>query len=274
MSIPLADIHTTDAPHSKDSQPAPPSPTVPSVASCTLAPSTDDLLISPRPLGPTHLLVAHDTETLSGYFPRIIECPINDLAFAANCPNMHRSGAHARLLPHRSQHELPRVLLRVPTLAALPEFVAYLHTKNQAALFRACVAEWIRDAVHPIPRQAAAPAAAAVPIAKAARIRYFFGFRRRRRACSYLQTGGGGQAAATGRSVDSIAREIAEAEASVPHAAGPGDVATAMANLEALRQHAVHLGYYSAELWFELQFMLDVLRKAVSARARLDKAEA
>lgn len=139
-----------------------------------------DELISPRPLGPTHMLILHADPTHptpSASFldkkPRnpqmlqtkkplpplpysnVIEIPINDLIFCLNVPNLspslHTTTKRRPALPPRLHKELPRVLLGpVPHLETFPDLVVYLHTQNQAELFRKLIPEWIRDSVHPL----------------------------------------------------------------------------------------------------------------------------
>ena len=124
--------------------------------------STPEKLISPRPPGLTHILIVYVTMpsrpivppvdpqgTLSRckknavtYYPEVIELPINDLIFILNVPNLAPSkAADTPLLPRRLQKELPRVLMYVPHLDTFPELVIYLHTKNQAELFRKIIPE-------------------------------------------------------------------------------------------------------------------------------------
>ncbi|KAJ7507088.1 hypothetical protein B0H11DRAFT_1970178 [Mycena galericulata] len=132
--------------------------------------STEKKLISPRPLGPTHILVVH-SEPLSvsksgksalprpsrGHatkpsFPNM-DIPINDLLFLLSAPNLVTVSGHCPL-PHRLHKELPRALLRVPHLETFHELIVYIHTMNQAELFRKLVPEWMRDLMHPLPVQA------------------------------------------------------------------------------------------------------------------------
>ncbi|KAG6810993.1 hypothetical protein H0H92_009496 [Tricholoma furcatifolium] len=132
--------------------------------------STSEKLISPRPLGPTHILILHSTagpsrafhpalgasvrrrrtgkqsSPLSLSLGNIVEIPINDLLFVLNVPNLT-----PRVLPPRLHKELPRVVMYVPHLDTFPELVVYMHTQNQAELFRMIVPEWIRDLLHPLP---------------------------------------------------------------------------------------------------------------------------
>ncbi|KIJ91482.1 hypothetical protein K443DRAFT_686026 [Laccaria amethystina LaAM-08-1] len=70
-------------------------------------------------------------------YREVIELRINDLIFILNAPNLaHSKAPDTPLLPRRLQMELPRVLMYLPHLDTFPELVIYLHTKNQAELFR------------------------------------------------------------------------------------------------------------------------------------------
>ncbi|KAL0945892.1 hypothetical protein HGRIS_012177 [Hohenbuehelia grisea] len=132
----------------------------------SLALSTAHQLISPRPLGPTHVLVVYakpsqnqsaaaqhrhrrsNSVTPSPSHPEPLEVAINDLLFVVNSPNLLMYPA----LPRRLERDLPRVVIRgVPHIDTFPELNAYLRTKNQAALFRALLPEWLRDVMHPLP---------------------------------------------------------------------------------------------------------------------------
>ncbi|KAL0575317.1 hypothetical protein V5O48_006668 [Marasmius crinis-equi] len=132
--------------------------------------STRDVLVSPRPLGPTHICVLIEDDTLDcrsdtakskqrGAKPRpplytqTIDQPINDLLFTLNAPNLMPADAHSGVsalsaLPRRLYKELPRVGIRVPHLNTFPNLVVYLHKKNQAELFRKIIPEFIRDIMH------------------------------------------------------------------------------------------------------------------------------
>ncbi|KAL0062285.1 hypothetical protein AAF712_010854 [Marasmius tenuissimus] len=141
--------------------------------------STRDVLISPRPLGPTHICVLVKDNNHGGTIdiggggsgttakqrakPRpqrllhtqTIDQPINDLLFTLNAPNLLPADADSGVstlssLPRRLHKELPRVGIRVPHLDTFPALVVYLHTKNQAELFRRIIPEFIRDIMHPL----------------------------------------------------------------------------------------------------------------------------
>jgi len=138
--------------------------------------STQHKLISPRPLGPTHILLLYLSAPLcsnnvdvhrpsgGGYnhpvpttattpARELQEVPINDLLFILNVPNFipFREDGVTLTLPPRLHQQIPRLLLKVPHLETFSELTIYLHTKNQAELFRSLIPEWIRDIMHPLP---------------------------------------------------------------------------------------------------------------------------
>ncbi|KAJ7052662.1 hypothetical protein C8F01DRAFT_563049 [Mycena amicta] len=112
--------------------------------------STNDKTISPRPLDdPTHILIMYDqtvpADKNKGDFPHI-EMAICDLVFLVNAPRILASS-----FPRREQYTLPRVLLYMPDLATAHAVVTFLHTLHQQELFRACIPQWILDAMMPLP---------------------------------------------------------------------------------------------------------------------------
>lgn len=137
--------------------------------------STEDRVISPRPLEPTHILLVYaesivtstvpltdGTNTLprrkgkaglTMTYPEILEVPVNDLVFTLNVPNLKPTGHSGTIsaLPRRLHRELPRAMLRVPHLETFHSLVVYLHTKNQAELFSNIIPEWLRELMHPLP---------------------------------------------------------------------------------------------------------------------------
>lgn len=119
--------------------------------------STQETMISPRPLGPTHILVIYSPDSHPIPSPRttlilrthkpivkILEIPINDLLFVLNVPNLSPFPP----LPRRLPDELPRVILPVPHLSTFHDLMIYIHTLNQAELFRRILPEWIRDLIN------------------------------------------------------------------------------------------------------------------------------
>jgi hypothetical protein len=129
--------------------------------------TTTSKMFSPRPLGPTHVLVVVEASQevfnassrrrnrgdYTVTYSSCLELPINDLLFILGCPNLNeRIGhtIHCSPLPHRLTEELPRVGVCVPNVQTFPELVVFLHTYNQAELFRKIVPEWVRDMVHPL----------------------------------------------------------------------------------------------------------------------------
>ncbi|KAJ7050186.1 hypothetical protein C8F01DRAFT_1264272 [Mycena amicta] len=112
--------------------------------------STNDKTISPRPLDdPTHILIMYDqtvpADKNKGDFPHI-EMAICDLVLLVNAPRILASS-----FPRREQYTLPRVLLYMPDLATAHAVVTFLHTLHQQELFRACIPQWILDAMMPLP---------------------------------------------------------------------------------------------------------------------------
>lgn len=246
--------------------------------------STTDQLISPRPLGPTHMLIAFSTEPLSGVYPKILECPINDLLFVANCPNLLPDLASGKKLPHRLPRDLPRVLLRVKDLETFGPLVVYLHTKNQAALFRALVPEWIRDVVHPLPMLfKSATAAATSPVllsslssssrsingASSSRGRTARRLRRNGSPDSDLTIVTSLPTQTAARTVESVATDLNNIEGLVPYAARRDDLSTTYGRLSKLKGNLDLLGYYGREVWIELDGMREVLGKALSEKKRM-----
>ncbi|KAI0316893.1 hypothetical protein OF83DRAFT_204664 [Amylostereum chailletii] len=224
-------------------------------------PSTPDKL-SPRPPGPTHSLVAYESDppSLSGRFSTLVESPINDLLFVANCPNLFTAETE-RVLPPRIEDKLPRVLIKVKSLEAWPELVIYLHTKNQRALFRALVPEWIYDLVHLLPlgnepnfSQSAA----------------------RGRKLSLGCIAWEEEISERPRSVDTtatIAQEIVDAEASLPPHVGHQDILAVGKRLSALRANLDLIGYFNTRLWLELDVLMSIIIEVINLKAKVAKEE-
>jgi hypothetical protein len=63
----------------------------------TLNLSTTHKLISPQPLGPTHILVVFNTSSSRSH--TYLECPINNLIFLLNSLNLANPGVLSRRLP-------------------------------------------------------------------------------------------------------------------------------------------------------------------------------
>ncbi|KAA1474593.1 hypothetical protein DENSPDRAFT_931767 [Dentipellis sp. KUC8613] len=209
-------------------------------------------VISPRPLGPTHLLVLYDTTPLSGIYSRYIECPINALVFAAHCPNLQLN-AHGRTFPHRLPQELPRVRMEVPHLDAFVPLLAYLHTKNQAALFRALVPEWLRDILHPVVMAGLADPCPAPDYARRSRKLSI-----RISSCASVTS-----LELPQRTLFSVAQEIRDAEARAPRPLGGSDVEDAFHKLVGLKTDLEFIGYHPRDLSYELEMMLRILAAAM-----------
>lgn len=251
----------------------------------TITLSTVDKLISPRPLGPTHLLVAHSTlpqtnlgaaprikvlrrkKSTTIAFPKVVELPINDLLFILNVPNLSPT---IPALPRRLYKELPRVLMFVPHLETFPELVIYLHTKNQAELFRKLIPEWMRDIMHPLP-MAGSIANIVEPRNVTCRAGRFFGMLVSGSASNYSLDQDNSTSSETERNIDSIVREIAEAACPLAiHGSSAHPLLHTTSRLDALRDNLEHIGYFSKDLWNELETCREILVRAVSWKAMIE----
>ncbi|TFK32389.1 hypothetical protein BDQ12DRAFT_739386 [Crucibulum laeve] len=267
--------------------------------------STAEQLISPRPLAPTHILVAYTitptvvvsplsrldqntTRRPRPTFPEIVELPINDLSLILNAPNLASStiegnGIGGPVLPHRLHKKLPRVLIQVPHLETFPEAIIYLHTKNQAELFRKLIPEWMRDIMHPLPApqvntvaQGNSNQANGISLAMdGKKVMKLLGMLVPGSTPCYVETTDCRytSGAYEGRTVNTIAEEIAEAEYlssdTIKFGSATDPLINTAAMLEALRDNMFHLGYFAKELWDELDTCRDILLRAVTYKARI-----
>ncbi|KAA1474585.1 hypothetical protein DENSPDRAFT_841190 [Dentipellis sp. KUC8613] len=214
-----------------------------------------DCVISPRPLGPTHILVAYETAPLSGIYSRFFECPINAAVFVAHCPNLQVSWK-GRTFPHRLPRELPRVLMEVPHLDEFVPLLVYLHTKNQAALFRALIPEWLRDILHPA--LMAGVADESTQVGRQRRGRMFF-----LRLGSCFAAPLAPTMDLSQRTIESVSQEIRDAEARASQPLCKGDVRVAFHRLACLKANLEFIGYFPRELWFELELSLKILVRSL-----------
>ncbi|KAJ7734766.1 hypothetical protein DFH07DRAFT_119575 [Mycena maculata] len=260
--------------------------------------STEKKLISPRPLGPTHILVVHSqplSVSKSGKntlprpatkpsFPNM-DIPINDLIFMLNAPNLVPANGRCPL-PHRLHHELPRALLRVPYLETISELIVYLHTHNQAELFRALVPEWLRDLMHPLPAPAL-PGAKDTASRKQRSPASLFGILASSTAkltlsssassihsLDTLASGSSGHSgdlpAAPERTADAIARDIVD---SLPFFSdedpAKDELVAALTTLNALKANLEFFGYFGKAVWDELEACIGILTRALVHRASI-----
>ncbi|KAK0205586.1 hypothetical protein DFS33DRAFT_1429435 [Desarmillaria ectypa] len=230
--------------------------------------TSDGLLVSPRLLGPTHILVAFPSEdppagSSISVPARAIEFPINDLLFVLNAPNLSRSPK----LPTRLHRELPRVGIRVPDVETFRHLVIYLHTRNLGQLIRAIIPDWIRDLVYPL---TALPAfAMAVSFSKEKRKRGLLGILNDvGLTCSFMSGDAFESQEQQSRPknlADAVAHELAEASRENNH----GDLIKYTAVLNALQANLRLLGYYEQSLWSELDLYHDTLVSAISLEAKV-----
>ncbi|KAJ6464041.1 hypothetical protein C8R45DRAFT_840552 [Mycena sanguinolenta] len=267
----------------------------------TIVVSTDKKLLSPRPLGPTHILVIH-TEPLSisksgksalprrgrgdatkPAFPNM-DVAINDVLFVMGAPNVVTPDGRCSL-PHRLHKELPRVLLRVPSLQTFPELIVYLHTMNQAELFRRLIPEWMRDHIHPLPVSS--------PPAKNKDTASIFSPKKSRGPASLLGLLAPSKLASSASStysVDTVSSGMSEHSNDVPPALertadtvardivdslpffsdeDPQDdeLVSTIATLHALKANLEFLGYLGKSVWDELEMSINILTRALVHRA-------
>ena len=246
--------------------------------------STTDKLISPRPLGPTHILLIHTssapctptnnsrrtTNPIRGSFPKVVELPINDLLFLLNVPNLP---SHIPVLPRRLHKELPRVVMRVPHLETFPELAVYLHTMNQAELFRALIPEWIRDLMHPLPSVATNSRNIVEELKHTScKPRQLLGIF----ACCFSSDSSNhavlpiASPPERGRTINTISKEISEVAASTADGSGFDPVLHAVCLLDALRDNLDYIGYFGKALWNELDICREILVRAISWRAKVN----
>lgn len=236
--------------------------------------STPDKMISPVPLSrPTHSLVVVED---SGTF---LEMPINAVNFLVSCPNI----AQPEIFPHRLSQHLTRVVIEVPRLLMFRELVQYMHTMNNAALFRAAIpALWIRDALTPLPIVIAPAPKKPIVVVEAPKIPKLFSRKRTRSLFSLrapkvvtppFVASELPPAPSSGRTVESVAQEIADADAASSADANNSDLLTAVDRLGALKDHLIDIGFYGKDVWEELDRTLQVLLLAVSCRPKVAAVE-
>lgn len=266
--------------------------------------STKEKLISPRPLGATHMLVVYamdpstptspvdDQSTVrrrkgnaSLTYPEVMELPINDLLFVLNVPNLSRNSGQSfkPILPRRLHKEMPRILMHVPHLETFPELVIYLHTKNQAELFRKLIPEWMRDLMHPLPHipspavsstssvgNVATTTPAPVPAFDPRRL--LVRLISASSSTSTLNTLGSTTSSAP-TAVEPERSEISNIVADIGQTALESAYEEAVLHtatlLDALSDNLCHIGYFGQDLWHELDLSREILRGAISYQAKV-----
>lgn len=180
------------------------------------------------------------------------------------------------------------VSVGVPHLRTFAEIVVYLHTKNQAALFRALIPEWARDIVHPLPPApdfspnvslgdieegecvpsslycAGSARSLGGNVGRLFKSRVFGGSKRPKCDIPPLLVSQENMA----RSVHTIGVEMAEAAGRQP--AEDDDALSAIAEtLDALSDNLSYLGYFNKALWNESNVYRAIVMYAISYRARI-----
>ncbi|KAF9473987.1 hypothetical protein BDN70DRAFT_997351 [Pholiota conissans] len=268
-------------------------------------------LISPRQLGPTHMLVIYTLPPIvlapensnssrtrrsprpesSGriaqrrpsIFSEALELPISDLIFIANVPNL-TFDPEKGILPHRLPNELPRVVLPVPHLLAFPELVVYLHTRNQAALFRALIPDWARDVMHPLPMRPTptpgvsrhdhgeiTPSPLCCAPFRARKLSRVFTRLSRSRSSPNLEVAIPLNNVGLVRTIAGVGDDLADAAENSQHGVGSPEEALCKiaASLDALRDNLEYIGYFEHQVWAELLTYRRVLLSALLQRSRV-----
>ena len=268
--------------------------------------STQAKLVSPRPLGATHILVAYTMKPANtsvsskgtlrpsrrkaiaaSTFSELVELPINDLLFILNVPNLMppRDENSASTLPRRLHKEMPRVLMQVPQLEAFPELVVYLHTKNQAALFRSIIPEWIRDIMHPLP---AVSTSAFKQMGVLSMSTTRFDGINVKKLIGKLVTGSASTSSVNTmhsarssvvsfseeQNVERVASDISIEVAEAAQGFGKDEHALIRVAclLNALRDNLSHIGYFRRSLWVELDLSREIILGAVTHFSKIVSA--
>ncbi|KAK0205593.1 hypothetical protein DFS33DRAFT_1474329 [Desarmillaria ectypa] len=226
--------------------------------------STEDKLISPRPLGPTHILVIVDASEVSETASqkrtvraRSIQMPINDLLLKLNMPNLSKEPK----LPPRMHQELPRVGIRVPHIETFRILVIFLHTRNRIELMRSVLPEWIRDILQQrlIASRLAVPAQVELKEKKKGKLLGILSLGSMSTESFTLPAPAD---SSPERLHDEVAGEIAEA--SRDGEAFRRDLVEATTMLNALRDNLTFIGFYEKALWAELEDYSAVLVRAIA----------
>ncbi|KAF7985995.1 hypothetical protein HWV62_41312 [Athelia sp. TMB] len=217
---------------------------------------------SPRPLRPTHLLLLADAAAPPNKQRACLACPANALILLAHCPNIAHPAAFAPSPTEEGKGEggLVRVALRVPHARLFAHLVAFFHTRDQPALFRALLPAWAWALLHPhafapsphtptaaaaSPRSPTSPASAKFPPHKRA------------------------DAKAEDAQTAALAQALADAD---PGGTGAGALVPAAARLHALRDTLDAVGLHAAPLAGALDAATALLIRAINLRAQASGA--
>jgi len=175
----------------------------------------------------------------------------------------------------------------VPHLDTFPELVIYLHTKNQAELFRKIIPEWIRDLIHPLPLvPLPAPQAhsqpgpvipspvGGVPTESGGMIKFLGLLVTGSSSTISVHTTGSSSISTPppepDRTVKTISEGIAQVSSTFSLTEEEDPLFQTAARLDALRDNLCHIGYFNHTLWNELDVCRDIVLRSISWKARLD----
>jgi len=175
--------------------------------------------------------------------------------------------------------------MNVKRLETFPELVVYLHTRNQAELFRRIIPEWIRDAMYPLPldrrhRGGYPPQQAAVAVTRKSvnHRKFTLGWILRNLMRKRQQKNPAGAVAPPDSfsddvgyddgSIDRIAKNVFKAEAS---SFPSTSLLNAIVALDALKDNLEFIGFFGVQVWTELELSRKILIVALNLKARLEE---
>jgi hypothetical protein len=160
----------------------------------------------------------------------------------------------------------------------------YLHTKNQAELFRKIIPEWIRDLIHPPPlvplpapqahsRPGPVPSPSGGATESCGMIKFLGLLVSGSSSTTSVDTTGSAIStppSEPNRAVKNISEEIAQVFSTFSLTEEEDPLFQTAARLDALRDNLCHIGYFNRTLWNELDVCRDIVLRFISWKARLD----
>ena len=164
----------------------------------------------------------------------------------------------------------------VPHLDTFPELVIYLHTKNQAAMFRKIIPKWIRDLIHPRPGPVVPSPSGGVPTESRAMIKFLGLFVYGSSSTARVDTAGLSFSTVMtlrsepDRAVKTFSEEIAQVSSTLSLSEEEDPLFQTAARLDALRDNLRHIGYFNPPLWNGSDVCRDIVLRSISWKAELD----
>lgn len=249
--------------------------------------STGHQLVSPQPLGPTHLLIIPDSIVQPNKKRVCLECPVNGLILLINCPNI----ANPAALTHHTPGDLARVLINVPHAKPFAHLVAYFHTRDQVALFKQLLPGWLWELLRQLSFGSSPVSGPASPDSH----RSFFppltrtktrpkhgdhdeiglGVRKRSWLSSLSSNSGDDAKAIALGSRGSSSTSLSLPGPTIPKAIADAsssnrdlDLMQSVVCLQELQDNLRAIGLYSADLWAEMELTEVAIIRAINLRAK------